>query len=155
MRSKQERNSSTALSRRAVMRNAATIAATAGLASGASAQNGVVGKTNLRFVQPDTIFKTATYTHAYARSNGFLTLLSDGTRLTGSYGLGPEAGEWMQQATLAIRARVPLPVLVDTMQPFPSFSGIFDSALKELSMAVAGMPPPARPMAAQMSNAST
>src|SRR5829696_7991764 len=42
--------------------------------------------------------KTATYTHAYAESNGFLTLLSDGERLTGAYALGPEAGEWMQQA---------------------------------------------------------
>ena len=48
--------------------------------------------------------KTATYTHAYAKSNGFLTLLSDGTRLTGAYALGAEAGEWLQQATLADRA---------------------------------------------------
>ena len=70
--------------------------------------------------------KTATYTHAYAESNGFLTLLSDGERLTGAYALGPEAGEWMQQATLAIRAHVPLAVLSDTIQPFPSFSGIYD-----------------------------
>ncbi len=98
--------------------------------------------------------KMATYTHAYAESDGFLTLLSDGTRLTGAYALGPEAGEWLQQATLAIRARVPLAVLMDTMQPFPSFSGIYDSALKELSMAVANLPPPARPMAAQMSSLS-
>jgi NAD(P)-dependent dehydrogenase (short-subunit alcohol dehydrogenase family) len=51
-----------------------------------------------------------------------LTLLSDGARLTGAYALGPEAGEWLQQATLAIRARVPLEVLSDTIQPFPSFS---------------------------------
>jgi dihydrolipoamide dehydrogenase len=98
--------------------------------------------------------KTATYTHAYAESNGFLTLLSDGTHVTGAYALGPEAGEWMQQATLAIRAQVPLPVLIDTIQPFPSFSGIYDSALKELSMAVAAMPPPARPMDAKMSGLS-
>ena len=35
--------------------------------------------------------KTATYMHAYAQSNGFLTLLSDGERLTGAYALGPEA----------------------------------------------------------------
>jgi pyruvate/2-oxoglutarate dehydrogenase complex dihydrolipoamide dehydrogenase (E3) component len=98
--------------------------------------------------------KTATYTHAYADSNGFLTLLSDGTRLTGAYALGPEAGEWLQQATLAIRAKVPLAVLIDTIQPFPSFSGIYDSALKELSMAVADMPLPARPMNAQMSSLS-
>ena len=54
------------------------------------------------------VAKTATYTRAYAESNGFLTLLSDGERLTGAYALGPEAGEWLQQATLAIRARVPL-----------------------------------------------
>jgi pyruvate/2-oxoglutarate dehydrogenase complex dihydrolipoamide dehydrogenase (E3) component len=99
--------------------------------------------------------KTATYSHAYAESNGFLTLLSDGTRLTGAYALGPEAGEWMQLATLAVRARIPLTVLIDTMQPFPSFSGIYNSALMELSMVVAHLPPPSRPMAAQMSTVST
>jgi dihydrolipoamide dehydrogenase len=94
--------------------------------------------------------KTATYTHAYAQSNGFLTLLSDGGRLTGAYALGPEAGEWMQQATLAIRARVPLDVLGDTIQPFPSFSGIYDTAVKMLRMAIADMPQPMKPMDAQV-----
>jgi dihydrolipoamide dehydrogenase len=78
------------------------------------------------------VAKTATYTRAYAESNGFLTLLSDGDRVTGGYALGPEAGEWMQQATLAIRARVPLPVLRDVIQPFPTFSEIFAGALKAL-----------------------
>jgi dihydrolipoamide dehydrogenase len=76
--------------------------------------------------------KTATYTHKYAQSNGFLTLLSDGEHLVGAYALGPEAGEWMQQATLAIRAQVPISVLEDTIQPFPSFSGIYWDALKAL-----------------------
>jgi dihydrolipoamide dehydrogenase len=98
--------------------------------------------------------KTATYTHDYAESKGFLTLLSDGERLTGAYALGPEAGEWLQQATLAIRARVPVAVLNDTIQPFPSFSGIYDSAVKELSMSIADMPMPARPMDPQMSRPS-
>ena len=78
------------------------------------------------------VAKTATYTHAYAQSNGFLTLLSDGDRLTGAYALGPEAGEWLQQATLAIRARVPLEVLRDTIQPFPTFSEIYVATLKAL-----------------------
>jgi pyruvate/2-oxoglutarate dehydrogenase complex dihydrolipoamide dehydrogenase (E3) component len=78
------------------------------------------------------VAKTATYTHAYAQSTGFLTLLSDGERLTGAYALGPEAGEWMQQATLAVRARVPLPVLRDVIQPFPTFSEIYVAALKAL-----------------------
>ena len=76
--------------------------------------------------------KLATYTHAYAKSNGFLTLLSDGELLTGAYALGPEAGEWLQQATLAIRARVPLDVLRDVIQPFPTFSEIYSAALKVL-----------------------
>ena len=78
------------------------------------------------------VAKTATYTHAYAESNGFLTLLSDGQRLTGAYALGPEAGEWLQQATLAIRARVPLDVLRDVIQPFPTFSEIYVATLNAL-----------------------
>ena len=82
--------------------------------------------------------KTATYTRAYAESNGFLTLLSDGERLTGAYALGPEAGEWLQQATLAIRARVPLDVLRDTIQPFPTFSEIYVAALKSLAGEIRG-----------------
>ena len=98
--------------------------------------------------------KTATYTHAYAESNGFLTLLSDGERLTGAYALGPEAGEWLQQATLAIRARVPLDVLDDTIQPFPSFSGIYDAAVKALRMTIADKPRPIQPMDAQMASLS-
>jgi dihydrolipoamide dehydrogenase len=82
------------------------------------------------------VAKTATYTHDWENSNGFLTLLSDGERLTGAYGLGPEAGEWLQQATLAIRARVPLAVLTDTIQPFPTFSEIYVEALKALRGAI-------------------
>ena len=84
--------------------------------------------------------KTATYTRAYAESNGFLTLLSDGERLTGAYALGPEAGEWLQQATLAIRACVPLEVLRDTIQPFPTFSEIYVAALKALRGEITAAP---------------
>jgi pyruvate/2-oxoglutarate dehydrogenase complex dihydrolipoamide dehydrogenase (E3) component len=80
--------------------------------------------------------KLETYTRAYAESNGFLTLLSDGERLTGAYALGPEAGEWLQQATLAIRARVPLELLSDTIQPFPTFSEIYIEAVKALRATV-------------------
>src|SRR6516164_2876745 len=86
------------------------------------------------------IAKTETYTRAYADSNGFLTLLSDGDRLTGAYALGPEAGEWMQEATLAIRARVPLDVLRDTIQPFPTFSEIFVLAYKNLRGLISAPP---------------
>jgi dihydrolipoamide dehydrogenase len=98
-------------------------------------QAAAVGATEAAYsatAQLSGVPKTATYTHAYAESNGFLTLLSDGERLTGAYALGPEAGEWLQQATLAIRAHVPIEVLSDTIQPFPSFSGIYDAALTAL-----------------------
>jgi dihydrolipoamide dehydrogenase len=81
--------------------------------------------------------KLSTYTHRYAESNGFLTLLSDGERLTGAYALGPEAGEWLQQATLAVRGGVPLDVLIDVIQPFPSFSEIHAFALKALRADIA------------------
>jgi dihydrolipoamide dehydrogenase len=94
-----------------------------------------VGATEAAFsatVPVSDVAKTATYTRNYAESNGFLTLLSDGERLTGAHALGPEAGEWLQQATLAIRARVPLGVLRDVIQPFPTFSEIYVAALKEL-----------------------
>jgi dihydrolipoamide dehydrogenase len=78
------------------------------------------------------VARTATYTRDYDQSHGFLTLLSDGERLTGAYALGPEAGEWLQQATLAIRARVPLEVLNDVIQPFPTFSEVYFAALQRL-----------------------
>ena len=76
--------------------------------------------------------RTSTYTRAYAESPGFMTLVSDGKRLTGAYALGPEAGEWLQQATVAIRARLPIDLLDDVIQPFPTFSEVFLHALTEL-----------------------
>ena len=76
--------------------------------------------------------RTSTYTRAYDTRPGFMTLISDGERLTGAYALGPEAGEWLQQATVAIRARVPLDVMYDVIQPFPTFSEVFLHALTEL-----------------------
>ncbi len=108
-------------------------------------QAAAVGATEARFSATTPladIAKAATYSHAYADENGFLTLLSDGEWLTGAYALGPDAGEWLQQATLAVRARVPLDVLRDTIQPFPTFSEIYVATLKALhdEIAAAGMP---------------
>jgi pyruvate/2-oxoglutarate dehydrogenase complex dihydrolipoamide dehydrogenase (E3) component len=99
-----------------------------------------VGATEDRFgttVRLSEVAKTATYTRAYAESDGYLSLLSDGERLTGAHALGPEAGEWLQQATLAIRARVPLDILRDTIQPFPTFSEIYLAALEALQSEIA------------------
>ena len=102
-------------------------------------QAGAVGANEAAFegtAKLTEIAKTATYTHAYKDSKGYLTLLSDGERLVGAHALGPEAGEWLGQATVAIRAGIPLDVLTDTIQPFPTFSEIYVVALKALREAV-------------------
>lgn len=103
-------------------------------------QAAAVGATTGRYsatVPITEIAKIATYTRAYADSKGFITLLSDGEGLVGAYALGPEAGEWLQQATLAIRSHLPLDVLADTIQPFPTFSEIYVAALKTLRQQIA------------------
>jgi pyruvate/2-oxoglutarate dehydrogenase complex dihydrolipoamide dehydrogenase (E3) component len=87
-------------------------------------------------VQLADVPRTATYTRAYADRPGFLTLVSDGERLTGAHAVGPEAGEWLQQATLAIRAELPLELLDDVIQPFPTFSEAFLHGLSMLRVKV-------------------
>ena len=81
------------------------------------------------------VARTSTYTREYAERPGFLTLVSDGEKLTGAYAVGPESGEWLQQATLAIRAEVPLELVRDTIQPFPTFSEAYVSAVDDLIVA--------------------
>jgi pyruvate/2-oxoglutarate dehydrogenase complex dihydrolipoamide dehydrogenase (E3) component len=83
-----------------------------------------------------SVARTSTYTRDYDKVPGFLTLLADRARgvLVGAYAVGPEAGEWLQQATVAIRAEVPVAVLRDVIQPFPSFSEIFVNALADLDV---------------------
>lgn len=83
-------------------------------------------------VQLSGVSRTSTYTRAYDTRPGFMTVVSDGERLIGAYALGPEAGEWLQQATVAIRARVPLEVMNDVIQPFPTFSEAFLDVLTDL-----------------------
>jgi pyruvate/2-oxoglutarate dehydrogenase complex dihydrolipoamide dehydrogenase (E3) component len=83
-------------------------------------------------VKLSEVARTSTYTRAYDQKPSFLTLVSDGERLTGAYALGPDAGEWLQQATVAIRGRIPLEVFKDTIQPFPTFAETFLHALLEL-----------------------
>jgi pyruvate/2-oxoglutarate dehydrogenase complex dihydrolipoamide dehydrogenase (E3) component len=78
------------------------------------------------------VARTATYTREYAEKPGFLTLVSDGEKLIGAYAVGPEAGEWLGQATLAIKAELPIEVLLDTIQPFPTFSEAYLDALLDL-----------------------
>jgi pyruvate/2-oxoglutarate dehydrogenase complex dihydrolipoamide dehydrogenase (E3) component len=82
--------------------------------------------------QLDSISRTSTYSREYDKHPGFLTVVSDGDKLIGAHAVGPEAGEWLQQATLAIKAEVPIEILRQTIQPYPTFSEAFFYALKDL-----------------------
>jgi hypothetical protein len=53
---------------------------------------------------------------------------------------------------LAIRAHVPVEVLSDAIQPFPSSSGIQDGTLTALRMTIVDMPRPTGPTDAQIRN---
>ena len=73
------------------------------------------------------------YTYAHpVEGPGFLTLVADDEKLIGARAVGPEAGEWLGQATLAIRAEVPLDVLRDVIAPFPTFNEVYAKALDDL-----------------------
>ena len=67
---------------------------------------------------------------------GFVKLFADPERqvLVGAVVVGPEAGEWTGQLTLAIRAEVPVDVLRDTIQPFPTFSEAIFFAARDLEL---------------------
>lgn len=73
-------------------------------------------------------------TYERPRRPGFLKLAADAERrvLVGAVAVAPEAGEWLGQLTLAVRAEVPLDVLLDTIQPYPTFSESIFNALREL-----------------------
>jgi len=66
--------------------------------------------------------------------DGFVRVFGDPGAgvLVGAVCVGPQAAEWLGQFTLAIRAKVPVETIVDTIQPYPTFSeGVF-FALQEL-----------------------
>lgn len=79
-------------------------------------------------------------TYERPRRPGFLKLAADPERrvLVGAVAVAPEAGEWLGQLTLAIRAEVPLDVLLDTIQPYPTFSESIFHALRELETTLGG-----------------
>jgi pyruvate/2-oxoglutarate dehydrogenase complex dihydrolipoamide dehydrogenase (E3) component len=73
-------------------------------------------------------------TYEKPKRDGFVRVFADPRQrvLVGAVCVGPQAAEWLGQFTLAIRAAVPVETIVDTIQPYPTFSeGVF-FALQEL-----------------------
>jgi pyruvate/2-oxoglutarate dehydrogenase complex dihydrolipoamide dehydrogenase (E3) component len=75
-------------------------------------------------------------TYERPKRHGFVKVAADPERrvLRGAVAVGPEAGEWLQQLTLAIRAEVPIETLLDVIPPFPTFSEAVFLALRELNL---------------------
>lgn len=67
---------------------------------------------------------------------GHLGLLADPSRrvLLGAWAVAPQAGEWIHQASLAIRAGIGIDVLLDQVAQFPTYTEGYLSALEALDL---------------------
>ena len=102
-------------------------------------QVATVGHTSGRGLATSTWKVNATArasTYERPKRQGFLRVCADPKRrvVVGAVAVGPEAGEWIGQLTLAIRAEVPVDVLRDTIQPFPTFSEAVFFAVRDLPL---------------------
>jgi len=74
-------------------------------------------------------------TNASGSNGGQLVLVADGDQkvLVGASAIGPMADAWIHEAVLAVRARVPLAILRDTIHAFPTFAEAYDVALSDIA----------------------
>ena len=87
-----------------------------------------------RIELPTSIARPYTYEQD---PRGELSLIFDSQRrvMVGAWAVAPLASEWIHQAVLAIKAEVPLEVLLGTAAQFPSYSEAFLSGLQALELA--------------------
>jgi pyruvate/2-oxoglutarate dehydrogenase complex dihydrolipoamide dehydrogenase (E3) component len=78
-------------------------------------------------------------TYERPKRAGFVRVFADPKArvLVGAVAVGPQAAEWLGQLTLAVRSATPVDVLLDTIQPYPTFSEAIFFALRELEDALA------------------
>jgi dihydrolipoamide dehydrogenase len=94
-----------------------------------SGEGAVVSKASIEHVS-----RASTY--AKPKRPGFVKLFANKERrvLVGAVCIGPEAGEWLGQLTLAVKAEVSVDTLRDTIQPFPTFSETVFFAARDLDL---------------------
>jgi dihydrolipoamide dehydrogenase len=73
-------------------------------------------------------------TYERPKREGFVRVFADPKErvLVGAVAVGPQATEWLGQLTLAVRSATPVDVLLDTIQPYPTFSEAIFLALRDL-----------------------
>lgn len=77
--------------------------------------------------------------YIHGEPGGVIKLVADAEQgiLVGATVVSPRAGEMLSEITLAIKLRIPIEVLSDTIHPFPTFSrvfqGMFDNLVKKVS----------------------
>jgi pyruvate/2-oxoglutarate dehydrogenase complex dihydrolipoamide dehydrogenase (E3) component len=97
---------------------------------GQTSGNGLVTST----WEVDSTARASTYERP--RHDGLLKIFADRKRevLVGAVAVGPESGEWLGQLTLAVKAEIPVAVLRDTIQPYPTFSEAVFFAVRDLPL---------------------
>jgi pyruvate/2-oxoglutarate dehydrogenase complex dihydrolipoamide dehydrogenase (E3) component len=95
---------------------------------------GTVGSTDGVSARYELSATPRTSTYEKPAREGFVRVFADPQRrvVTGAVAVGPQATEWLGQLTLAVRAETPVDVLLDTIQPYPTFSEAIFFAVQEL-----------------------
>lgn len=67
-------------------------------------------------------------------AGGILRLIADRERqvLVGAGAIGPDADSWITEATLAVRAKLPLDLLAEVVRPFPTYAEAFTLGYRAL-----------------------
>ena len=104
--------------------------AAAGLHAAQAQQAGIEVATS-RVDLADAIARPWTYER---EPRGELGLVADRQRgvLVGAWAVAPLAGEWIHQAALAVRAELPIDVLLDGVAQFPTYSEAYLAGLEQL-----------------------
>ncbi len=96
---------------------------------------GTVGRTEGVSARYELQSTPRTSTYEKPSREGFVRVFADPEErvLVGAVAVGPQATEWLGQLTLAVRSATPLDVLLDTIQPYPTFSEAIFFAVQELA----------------------